>query len=521
MVDVGWCCVYDKSHLMIDEIVGMIEAAALAQSSYLSNKPEIERKSLGQYFTGAPVADYMASMIGPIDAPVVRILDAGAGAGILTISAALRCLEIGKNQVHAVLYEIDGDAITHLGTNMEQVAQQFRKQGGQFTFEIRHKDFVLSRPDRTEAPFHVSLINPPYFKYNSETSPYAGATADLFKGNPNIYASFMAVVAACLAPMGQMVAIVPRSFTNGLYFKGFRLYLNQTMSLDKLHIFRARDKVFKELSVLQENVICSYTKRFQAAQIMVCTTTGYEDLNQVESQQYPAKLLIDTTNEHEIIRIPESTEDASILQTVEGWPSSFQGNGYFISTGPVVEHRTREYITTPEDKVNSVPLLRMHNIKAFKTVWTGNNKKDARFRLLDGHDKHTTDNQPYVLLKRFSSKDEKRRLVAGVHDPRAIKGELIALENHLNYIGIADGELDLVEAYGLAALFNSTLMDKYFRCISGNTQVNATEIRLLKLPTREVIRQIGAAFKEGAETGQQHTDNIVNLYLKVKETAVA
>lgn len=95
------------------------------------------------------------------------------------------------------------------------------------------------------------------------------------------------------------------------------------------------------------------------------------------------------------------------------------------------------------------------------------------------------------------------------------------MENHLNYIGMADGELDLVEAYGLAALFNSTLMDKYFRCISGNTQVNATEIRLLKLPTREVIRQIGAAFKEGAETGQQHTDNIVNFYLKVKETAVA
>lgn len=495
----------------------MIEAAALAQANYLNNKPEDERKNLGQYFTSAPVADYMASMIRSVDEAVVRVLDAGAGAGILTISVALRCLEIGNNQVHAVLYEIDGDTIAHLDANMKQVAQRFKKQGGRFTFEIRQEDFVLSRPDRTEAQFHVSSINPPYFKYNSKTSPYAGATADLFKGNPNIYASFMAVVAACLAPEGQMVAIVPRSFTNGLYFKGFRHYLNQTMSLDKLHIFRSRDKVFRELSVLQETIICSYTKRRQAKEIEVCTSTGREDLNQVETRSYPAKLLIDTTNEHEIIRIPESVKDAEILQTVEGWPSSFQDNGYYISTGPVVEHRTGEYITTPAHKGGSVPLLRMHNIKAFKTVWTGNNKKDARFMLLDGHDKHTVDNQPYVVLKRFSSKDEKRRLVAGVHDPQAIKGKLIALENHLNYIGRSDGELGLVEAYGLAALFNSTFMDKYFRCISGNTQVNATEIRLLKLPNREVICQVGAAFLAENEMEQHQVDSIVNFYLEVTD----
>ncbi len=495
----------------------MIETVAIAQTNYLVSKSEIERKVLGQYFTGSAVADYMASMIEPVNAPVVRILDAGAGTGILTISAALRYINIGSKQVHAVLYEIDNNAASQLEANMNQVAQEFQKQNGKFTFEIRHEDFVLSRPDRTEVPFHLSSINPPYFKYNSKTSPYAGATADLFKGNPNIYASFMAVVAKCLASEGQMIAIVPRSFTNGLYFKGFRHYLNRTMNLEKVHIFRSRDKVFKNLSVLQENIICSYTKRRQGTHIEVRTSIGYDDLDNVKIQRHSANLMIDTTNEHEIIRIPESASDATILQAVEEWPSSFQGNNYFISTGPVVEHRTRKYITTPCQQLDSIPLLRMHNVKAFQTVWTGNHKKDACFKLLDGHEKHTLENQPYVILKRFSSKEEKRRLVAGVQNPQIIKGKLIAMENHLNYIGRKDGELSMEEAYGLAALFNSTLMDKYFRSISGNTQVNATEIRLLKLPTREVIQQMGSLFLEKKDTDQKSIDHIVNSHLNLKE----
>ncbi len=493
----------------------MIKAAALAQADYLTAKPEVVRKELGQYFTGSSIADYMASMLEPVSAPTVRILDAGAGAGILTISAAMRYLALGNNCVHAVLYEIDQDTLSHLELNMRRVAKAFKEQGGSFTFEIRHEDFVLARPDRKEECFHASSINPPYFKYSSKTSPYASATPDLYKGNPNIYASFMAVVAACITDDGQMIVIVPRSFTNGLYFKGFRRYLNRAMSLEKIHIFRARNQVFRESSVLQENIICSYRKAQQGTSISISTSTGHHDLSQTETNRYPAGQLIDTTNAHEIIRIPETVEDAKILAGVEHWPSSFQDNGYFISTGPVVEHRTREYITDPDNIKNSIPLLRMHNIKTLKTEWTGTNKKDARFLLLNCHEKHTSNNLPYVILKRFSSKDEKRRLVAGVHNPKVITGEIIALENHLNYIGHNDGPLKQDEIYGLALLFNSTLIDKYFRCISGNTQVNATEIRLLKLPVRDTIRKIGKAYKPNCSFSQEQIDMVIERFLEI------
>lgn len=107
------------------------------------------------------------------------------------------------------------------------------------------------------------------------------------------------------------------------------------------------------------------------------------------------------------------------------------------------------------------------------------------------HEKHTMENGTFVLLKRFSSKDEKRRLVSGVHLASTHDCEVIGFGNKTNYIGVSDGKLTIAEAYGLAAIFNSSFMDKYFRCISGNTQVNATEIRVMKFPTREQVKEIG------------------------------
>ncbi len=485
------------------------------QSTRLPSTAKARCKVLGQYFTEGLVAEFMASMLQPqFDSSPLRILDAGAGSGVLTMAVVTSCLALNYTRMHAVLYEIDRTVLPHLEQNMSELVCTCAAERAQFTFEIRHEDFIKARPDKNEAPFHLSSINPPYFRYNSKSSGYAGATRDLFKGDPNIYASFMAVVAASLVPDGQMVAIVPRSFANGLYFKGFRHYINRTLSLERVHIFRARNHVFREASILQENIICSYRKRNQSAHIVVSTSTGSLDLPEAENRTYPTAQIIDHSTEHEIIRIPESAEEARILAQVEHWPSSFQKNGYFISTGPVVEHRTRDFIAPPNCKENSVPLLRMHNIRPFRTEWTGTNRKDARFMLIKDYQKHVSANQPYVILKRFSSKEEKRRLVAGVHDPALSRSSIIALENHLNYIGHKD-YLDLCEAYGLAVLFNSTFMDLYFRCISGNTQVNATEIRLLRLPDRQAIRRLGTLFQKNIHKEQ---DNDILLDSLVGQT---
>lgn len=502
-------------------LISSVEDIVALQSSFLASKSINHRKSLGQFFTGYIVSDYMASLINKPKSKIVHILDAGAGTGILTASTALKCLDLGCKTVHAVLYELDSEAILNLEQTLKIVQNTFSLQRGIFTFEIHCEDFVLARPDKDESiqSFDVSVINPPYFKYSVKDSPYAKAAADLYYGDPNIYASFMAVVMASMKEGGQMVTITPRSFTSGLYFKGFRSYILTQSALDLIHIFKHRDKVFKsaDSAVLQENIICRFVKGSIKESVIVRSSNCETSINQAAQEQYPLKLIIDPSNDQRIIRIPESAYEARILRQAETFPTTFEIAGYFISTGRVVEHRARKYISEETGVPNSVPLYRPHNITPLTATWTGEHKKEVSFILKEEHEKHTMANGTFVLLKRFSSKDERRRLVSAVHLASAHDCGVIGFGNKTNYVGLSGGKLAVEEAYGLAAIFNSSFMDKYFRCISGNTQVNATEIRIMKFPTREQVKEIGKKARKLKKTGTSEIDLIVNPVLGVMD----
>jgi len=128
------------------------------QLSLLNLKSRAQSKELGQFFTEPKIADYMASMLhamGKLE--LVKILDAGAGEGVLATAAARRCLELGKRRVHAVLFEVDKDILPALEENMDRLAGMFTKKGGEFSYEIINEDFVLSRPDKHEDDFHISI----------------------------------------------------------------------------------------------------------------------------------------------------------------------------------------------------------------------------------------------------------------------------------------------------------------------------------------------------------------------------
>lgn len=101
-------------------------------------------------------------------------------------------------------------------------------------------------------------------------------------------------------------------------------------------------------------------------------------------------------------------------------------------------------------------------------------------------------NERYVLVKRLSAKEEKRRVVAVVYDGAHVSGTAVGFENHLNYFHREGGGLDLALARGLAAYLNSTLVDAYFRQFNGHTHVNAIDLRSIRYPATGQLRALGA-----------------------------
>jgi adenine-specific DNA-methyltransferase len=118
----------------------------------------------------------------------------------------------------------------------------------------------------------------------------------------------------------------------------------------------------------------------------------------------------------------------------------------------------------------------------------------------------------YLLTKRFTSKEERRRLVACVFDPDRIPAEWLGFENHLNYFHAHGRGLDRSLAFGLFVFLNSTVVDQYFRRFSGHTQVNAADLRALAYPDRKTLQAMGNAMT-ALNLSQEQIDNLVEKYL--------
>lgn len=439
-------------------------------------------KDLGQFFTPLPVADYMAQVIAD-RAPIVRVLDPGAGAGILACAVC----EHLKGDLDLEAYEVDPDLAACLEASLAYARNWMQQQGRILRYQIVQRDFVIARAWALQwppsDPFDVVITNPPYFKL-AKSDPRARAAASIVYGQPNIYAIFMALGAALLKPGGQGVFITPRSYAAGPYFSSFRSYFFAKMRPRLIHLFESRREVFSD--VLQEAVILYAERTTRSCEVVVATSANSQDLSGAPTRTLP---LSEVLNGDNVLQVPLSDHHDEIADIVRAWTGRLSDYGMAVSTGPVVPFRAVQWVSsTGAVPTTHVPLLWMQNIRPMHIQWPLPRKN--QYMAWDGAERLLLPNRNMVLIRRFSAKEEKRRIVAAPYLTE-FAAPLIGVENHLNYIHRPHGSLLSVEARGLATLLNSELLDTFFRISSGNTQVSATELRVLPLPPLTTIVEIG------------------------------
>jgi adenine-specific DNA-methyltransferase len=308
-----------------------------------------------------------------------------------------------------VLLEKDSQLIPYLEktkAEIDAIADQFSST---VTVTILNLDFFeILRLDGNHAaslnkPFDLIITNPPYGKINL-ASPERKAVRSLGVDCPNLYAAFIALSIRLLNPHGSLTAITPRSFMNGTYFLNFREDLLRNLNISRIHLFDSRSTLFSDTGVLQENVIFSGTLSAQENKVEISTSRGQSDPIYTENFRFDQIVLPDDLSK--FIRIPTAEKTTDVINVLESLPCNLIDLGLEVSTGRVVDFRVANEISNPA-KPGQSPLIYPSNFHEGFVKWPIEGKKAQSINsdlssvlLPDG---------TYVLVKRFSSKEEKRR----------------------------------------------------------------------------------------------------------------
>ena len=242
------------------------------------------RSDLGQDMTPAPIARFMARLFVDVSGDI-RLLDPGAGVGSLTAAFVERiCAAAEKpRSVFLAAYEIEPVLSAYLRNTVDEAVAQCRRTQIKASAALHEEDFILGhawgvQPDifnreNDDSGFSHVILNPPYKKISS-ASAHRAALRKTGIETSNLYTAFMFLAAQRLRSGGEMVAIIPRSFCNGPYFKPFREQFFAMMGLRHIHVFEKRNSAFKGDEVLQENIILHAVKGARPSEVTISTSHG-------------------------------------------------------------------------------------------------------------------------------------------------------------------------------------------------------------------------------------------------------
>lgn len=493
----------------------MLEKIILLTNDYIVNMPKQERKKYGQFFTSMETARYMAGLYHISESMKnISILDAGAGSGILACAFIERLEEIDFiQQIELTCYENDSNILPLLKANLEYCKNKSSKK---ITVNIINDNYILSQyldfnnmigKNSSPQKYDFVIGNPPYMKI-LKNAPEAVAMPTICYGAPNLYFLFASMGLFNLKENGEMVYIIPRSWTSGAYFRKFREYFLSEGKLKHIHLFVSRNKVFDKESVLQETIIIKVRKETNIPETVTITSSNSNsDFDNITSLTVPYNLVV-CGNDFYVYLVTNENE-VEVLEKLHKFDKTLPEIGVKMKTGLTVDFRNRDILRNEEEE-GAIPLFYSQHIKHGKIQFPI--QKEYEYVVTDQCGL-MQDNKNYLFVKRFTAKEEPRRLQCGVYLSKEFpQYEKISTQNKINFIDGLFVEMSECLVYGLYVLFNSTLYDEYYRILNGSTQVNSTEINSMPVPDLDSVQEMGRTLMKSMDYSEKNCNLILEKY---------
>ena len=461
----------------------MLRTIEMYTNKYKDTTQKEIRKKKGQFFTPAEVSMRMAAVESEYPKNQwIRVLDPGAGNGILSFAVIDKLLRSGYKRLDITLIETDKEILPVLEYTITKIRQICESYHAECFIHYVDQNFILWESSYL---YDIVICNPPYMKVRKD-SVEATAMKTYVYGQPNLYGLFMAKAIELLCDNGQYIFITPRSWTSGKYFTKVRNFLQKELNIKEIDLFSSRDEVFQGEKVLQETMILYGEKgHIQDEQIKINIlkdgTLGTGNSFLAAAHQIKFK------GSEQYLLLPENESDLKIIDIMSDMNDSFESCGYHFKTGPVVEFRNLDHIHEIYQN-GDIPMYRSIHIRNGALQFPVDTQK-AQYVSRE-EESLLIPNQNTILVRRLSMKEDLKRIQACKYfadENTDLNTEFMTVENHVNYLTRKDGtEMTRNEIDQLFDILMSDMYERYIRLINGSTQINAGELN--KLPLQRIER---------------------------------
>ncbi len=491
----------------------------------IREKSKSENIRLGRLFTKKDTACLMADMleISP-EKTAYTLLDPGAGTGILSAAAveAIAQRSSSVKQIFLTCYETDPAFLSQLYDNLERIRKICRHDYNiklyTTVYEENYivdskKHYTVTYFDTAEEKYDIIICNPPteYYAKDSEEARSAGGVTQVKIGAQFLFAR---MAQRHLEDGGQLVIMLPTTYATASQLTALRKEMASELAIHKIHLFIGKQKNAKRAIPLKKNIIISYVKGEKPEELSISTSQD-NGKNVTALPKLPYGFVVDKDNG--MLTLPKSVEDTNIVRHFQKFTETLSTLGLKMSTGLIIDSKCEGLLFTEPNK-STVPLIRPAAIKNGGIEFPQPIKRQY---IAPVSPSLMQRNKNMLIIKRIPAKSDERFVNSAVYLASLLPSyQYISTHNKINFIDTKDknSEIGPRLLFGLYALLNSTIYDRYISIISKSKQINSKEMKNLPLPPRNLIESLGLRIMSVRQTSVKACDQIVNPALHIIES---